>query len=121
MRTPRLLGYGLLGVIVLGAVLLGIVVWRSFVPSASARVLSAVYAERPRAADAENSYLYLWGFTAPDGTDPVELAQRRISWALAKIATPNSNTPDPFPGEQNWMTQARSPAMKRLVKDCVEG
>lgn len=121
MKFTRLLGFAALGVLALGAGLVGLVAWKFLVPSAAARELEAVYAHRPTAVEADNAYFYLWGFQAPDGADPVELARKRIAWALEQGVTLETTADDPLPGDANWMTMQRSPAMKRLLDDCRIG
>ena len=121
MRNARWLGYALLAVVTLGVVLVAIVGWRFYVPSAGARKLDAVYADRPQVADADNGWIYIWGFTAPEGADVVDLAQRRVTWLREKQADPYLATPDPLGDEANWTAKQKSAAMERLTRDCRSG
>jgi len=121
MRNARWLGYALLAVVALGVVLVAIVGWRFYVPSAGARKLNAVYADRPQIPEADNGWIYIWGFTAPDGADAVELAHRRVAWLKEKNADPFSEARDPQADEADWMRKQKSAEMERLTNDCRGG
>jgi len=121
MRVARWLGYGLLAVVALGVVLVAIVAWRFYVPSASARKLDAVYATRAQVPDADNGWVYVWGFSAPDGADVIDVAHRRVAWLKAKQADPDLETRDPLGDGADRMARPTSAAMEQLKQDCRSG
>jgi len=120
MKVARWFGLGLLGVAVLGAVLVAATLWNFYIPSADAKRLSALYAARPRAPDADNAYFYAWGLTAAADVDPLVEAARRLAWIRRKAATPGLMEPDPGT-EKLAIGERRSDSMRRLARDCSEG
>ena len=87
MKVLKLLGKTLL-VLLASAVLLFAVAlavnWNDRPASADTRRLGGLIASRPQVPDAENAYIYLLGFTAPEDEDPVEIGAQRRDW-LAEI------------------------------------
>ena len=117
MRVRRILGFVLLGVGGIAALLVFVALWHLYVPSASAMRLSQLYAQRTRAPDADNAYIYLWGFSAPPGTDALEMGRRRMAWLQQRLADPDGFSPDPL-GEELDLEDMRSGRMKTLARVC---
>lgn len=120
MRLGRILGFGLLGVAGLAAILVFIVLWRLYVPSASAVRLSQIHAQRPQVPEAENAFIYIWGLPAPPAADALELGRKRIAWLQQKAVNPDDLSPDPL-AEPQELASLRSRGMKALVKVCGVG
>src|SRR5215831_18892291 len=118
MRRTRILAIGFFGCTAVAAALLLIALWRSFTPSESARLLERIHADRPRAPAADNAYIYLWGFSAPAGSDPLAMASKRLDWMEAKLGQQHYKTPDPL-GKRVSLESRRSDLMRRLVKECA--
>jgi len=118
MRLGRILGIGLLGVAGLAAILVFIVLWRLYVPSASAVRLSQIHAQRSRVPEAENAFIYIWGLPAPPKADALELGRKRIAWLQQKAVNPDDLSPDPL-GEPQELAALRSRGMKALAKVCA--
>ena len=117
MRFGRILGFGLLGVAGLVAILVFVVLWRFYVPSASAVRLSQIHAQRPQVPEAENAYIYIWGLPASPAADALELGRKRIAWLQRRVVNPDDFSPDPL-GEPEELDTLRSSGMKALNKAC---
>src|SRR5262245_58411485 len=96
MRMGRALGLGML--VVAGGVFvtLLVILWRWNMPSADANELGRVVATRPKVPDADNAYLYLWGFLAPPGEDAARAAEKRVRWLWRKFDHPDDSSADPL-------------------------
>jgi hypothetical protein len=97
-----------------------VVLWRFYVPSPSAVRLAQIYAQRLRAPEAQNAYIYLWGLPAPPATDALELGRKRIVWLQQRVVNPNDFSPDPL-GESEEVDTLRSNGMRALNKACGPG
>lgn len=79
--------------------------------------LKKAFADRPAVADADNAFLDVFGFSAPDGVDPHELGLRRAAW-LEKFRTDPKDAGED-PGKTRLDTKAsRTPALRQIVDAC---
>jgi hypothetical protein len=79
--------------------------------------LKKVFADRPAVPDADNAFLDVYGFSAPDGVDPHELGMRRVAW-LEKFRT-DPKTAGDDPGKSRLDTKAsRSPGLLQIIDAC---
>jgi hypothetical protein len=92
--------------------------WRDQPPSADARRLEAMVAARAPVADAANGYVYMLGFAAPDGSDPLTLGTQRRAWLDRHVADARGKA---MPGTDVDERAARAPAAKRLAEACAHG
>jgi hypothetical protein len=119
MKFLRVLAKGLGGVVAIVVLLYLVAVvinWRDEPPSESARRLAQVIDGRPAVPAAENAVVYLLGFTAPAGIDPVEIGARRLAWIEALTRAANLDS-DPLPDPLNFVSSG-SPAVVRFKDDC---
>src|SRR5688572_24772648 len=85
-------------------------------PSAAALGFEAALAGRPPVADAENGYVYLLGFEAPEGVDVAALGVARARW-LAQDDGSHRETPDPL-AEAIDYSKGRSAVVTALLASC---
>jgi len=79
--------------------------------------LKKVFADRPAVAEADNAFLDVFGFAAPEGVDPHELGARRVSWQEKFRADPETAGDDP--GKPGLDTKAaRSQVLRQIIDAC---
>lgn len=71
---------GLFAAIAIAYLALLAINWRDEPPSADVLRFQAMERARPVVADADNAFVYLLGFAAPAGDDPVALGAKRYAW-----------------------------------------
>ena len=99
MKVLKVAGGLLLGLLllaVMGYSALCFINWDDRPPSAAALELQRIVAARPAVAPAENAVVYLLGFSAPAGADPVEVGARRMAWLETFDGNTDQST-DPLP------------------------
>jgi len=83
----------------------------------SMATLKKVFADRPTVAEADNGFLDVYGFAAPDGVDPHELGARRVEWVEKFGVDPESAGDDPGkPGLD--VKGSRSQALRQIISAC---
>ena len=98
MKVLKVVGLcllGLLGLVVL-LYLIGVAVnWRDQPPSAAALEMKELLTNRPPVADADNSFVYLMGFSVPASMDPQAAGAKRKAWIEAINRDPGMLDADP--------------------------
>ena len=81
MKALKVMGWLLLAtfllVVLLYLILVGIN-WKDQPPSAAVRQFEQIVASRPAVAADDNASVFILGFGAPEGADPVEVGARRM-------------------------------------------
>ena len=97
MKAVKILGKIVLGLVGLVAALylIGLAInWNDRPPSPDAVAFQQLIDERPSVPDAQNAYVYVLGFAAPKGQDPIAVGVRRKAW-IAAYSWANRASPDP--------------------------
>ena len=119
MQVGKFLGIGVL-VVATGSVTVALIqVWRWNTPSAAAAELGRVVTERPAVRDADNAYLYVWGFQADLDSDASRVAAERVAWLRRQEQDPGDTSKDPL-AHRGDVTSRRTPAFRQLVKLCTD-
>jgi hypothetical protein len=109
---------GLLGLVVcLYLILLGIN-WRDSEPSTAALRFDALYRDRPPVADADNGFVYMYGFSASRDEDPRAVGARRIERLQRTAGTPEFSGEDDPASEDTEYRALRSPQIRALIEAC---
>ncbi|MET1078640.1 MAG: hypothetical protein ABWY06_11545 [Pseudomonas sp.] len=127
MRALPLLGRGLcwslgllLVLVLLGYLLLVLINWRDEPPSPAALELSQRYQQRQPPADADNAFMYLMGFTAAAGMDPVEQGRVRLDWTRNALAQPlDQPWQEPEQPKIPDYRSMRSNGLNQFVQSCI--
>jgi hypothetical protein len=85
-------------------------------PSATALQFDSLIDGRPPVPDAENGFVYLLGFEAPESDDVAALGTMRARW-LEKTEGVDSKSPDPLPRPIDF-TKGRSATVVNLLNSC---
>jgi hypothetical protein len=117
MRSAKWLSIGFIATVGCVAVAALIILWRWHMPSSAVRAFGRVVADRPKVADADNAYLYAWGFIAAPGDSVERMAEQRVAWLRRQLEDPADRSDDPFEGAPSADTR-RSASLKRLMKAC---
>lgn len=92
--------------------------WRDRPPSAAALHFEQLYRERPAVADEENAYIYLMGFGAPHGEDPLQMGLKRLAWIRqAGSSAPLDHAKDPLQHTLDFQAN-RHPEVRKLLETC---
>jgi hypothetical protein len=79
--------------------------------------LKKVFADRPTVADADNAFLDVHGFAAPEGVDPHELGARRVAWLEKFRVDPETAGDDPGKPALD-VKGSRSQALRQVIAAC---
>lgn len=120
MKVLKVVGLcllGLLGLVVL-LYLIGMAVnWRDQPPSAAALEMKGLLTNRPPVADADNSFVYLMGFSVPASLDPQTAGAKRKAWIEAFNRDAGKFDDDPVK-EDIGFKDGISPSMHHLKENC---
>lgn len=119
MRFIKRLGWtvlGLVGLVILLYLITLAVNWRDRPPSASYAQLEQVITSLPKVAHADNAVVYLLGFSAPAGEDPLKAGERRFEW-IRSFNDQTKSDSDPLPDPLDLKSNG-SPQMDQLGKAC---
>jgi hypothetical protein len=119
----KMLAWLIAGLVALAVVvyLVALVVnWNDQPPSEAAVRLAQLSRERPPAADADNGYVYLAGFSVASEEDPRVWGARRVAWAEKVLAQPPAAPVAGFPGEEHDFKRGRSDAVRALSEACAK-
>ena len=117
----KILGWTLLGVLAvpIGLYLIALVVNRHDQPPSAATIhLREVLDQRAPVADDHNGYIYVLGFSAPEGSDPHAAGLQQRAWLEEGGYLPDSGKEDPLSSPINYRA-ARSPEVEGIVQACV--
>jgi hypothetical protein len=117
MRLGRILGIGVLLVAGCAVAAMLVILWRWNMPSAAALELAQVVEQRPPVPDADNGYIYMWGFTAAPEADVFRLGTERVAWLQKKLDDPDTQSKDPLEDEGD-LAKRRSRALRQLATLC---
>jgi hypothetical protein len=79
--------------------------------------LKKVFADRAAVADADNAFLDVHGFAAPEGVDPHELGARRVAWLEKFRVDPKTAGDDPGKPALD-VRGSRSQALRQVIAAC---
>ncbi len=119
MRAGRVFSIGILVVAGCVAAFALVILWRWNMPSAEAATLVRVVAERPKVPDADNGYLYVWGFIAAPSDDAERAAAERVAWLREKSHDPGNSSVDPL-ADDSEVAQRRSRGLQQLITLCQD-
>jgi hypothetical protein len=122
MKILKVAGLCLLGLLSLVVLLylVGLAVnWRDQPPSATALQMKEILTNRPPVADADNSFVYLMGFSVPASTDPEVAGAKRVAWIKAVNLGTEKFDADPVKEDIGFNT-AVSPPMKHMKELCAD-
>jgi hypothetical protein len=120
MKVLKVVGLCLLGLLGLAVLLylIGVAVnWRDQPPSAAALEMKKILTNRPPVADADNSFVYLMGFSAPASMDPQAAGAKRKAWIEAINHAQAGLDADPLK-ENIGFPDGISPALHHLKETC---
>jgi len=119
MKALKVMGWLLLAtfllVVLLYLILVGIN-WKDQPPSAAVRQFEQIVASRPAVAADDNASVFILGFGAPAGADPVEVGARRMAW-LETFDDDTNRATDPLPTELSFQNEG-SPVVSHLANAC---
>ena len=121
MRVVKWLGVafvGLLGLVALIYLILFAINFQDQPPSESSDQLDAVSASIPSVPDDQNGYVYLLGFAAKPGEQPVNLGKERIAWAQQVATYPPPDEYLDFPGNDYAFREYNAETINQLLVDC---
>ncbi len=120
-RKPlKILGWTLLGLIAIPIVLylIALAINRHDQPPSAATIrLHEVLDQRPPVSDADNAYLYVLGFSAPEGSDPHEVGLQWRAWVEARGYRSEAEKKNPLSSSLDFRA-ARSAEIDNILTTC---
>jgi hypothetical protein len=119
MKVAKVIGWLLLATFLLVALLYLILVainWNDRPPSAAVLRFERIVATRSAVSADDNAVVYIMGFGAPTGGDPVDIGAQRMAWLEAFNEHTDRNT-DPLPKDLSFQGEG-SPVVAHLGNAC---
>jgi hypothetical protein len=92
--------------------------WRDREPSPTALRFASLYRDRPAAADEDNAYIYVMGFTVAPDESPYQMGLRRIAWLRESTSLqPLDISRDPL-GKRPDYRVGRLAAIREFIDAC---